>query len=215
MTFGAFSFIIKIYVKVIEPFCFIEQPAVAAPQERRVIMRVITGSARGRNLTAPDGLDTRPTSDMTKGAVFSILQMMIENSEFLDLFAGSGQMGIEAISRGAENAVFVDLNNDAISVIKGNLSKTGFTDKARVIKGEYTSLLASTNDRFDIAFLDPPYHIGILEKALGLVTNVMSEHGIIVCEHPTDVKVPEMIGDFALERQRKYSKIIISIYRKV
>ena len=178
-------------------------------------MRVITGTAKGRRLDTLNGTDVRPTTDMVKEAVFSAIQFDIEGRSFLDLFAGSGQMGIEAISRGAESAVFVDTNNEAISVIKGNLSKTGFTDKAKVIKGEYSSFLASTNDKFDIAFLDPPYHVGILEKALGLVAKVMSRHGVIVCEHPTDVKLPEAVGEFSLERQRKYSKIIISIYRKV
>lgn len=179
------------------------------------VMRVITGTAKGRRLDTLEGTDVRPTTDMVKEAVFSAIQFDIEGRRFLDLFAGSGQMGIEAVSRGAESAVFVDTNSAAISVIKSNLQKTGFTDKAKVIKGEYSSFLASTNDRFDIAFLDPPYHIGILEKALELTTRVMSEHGIIICEHPTDVKVPEKIVDFSLEKQRKYSKIIISIYRKV
>lgn len=178
------------------------------------VMRVITGTAKGRRLDTLEGTDVRPTTDMVKEAVFSAIQFDIEGRSFLDLFAGSGQMGIEAISRGAASATFIDTNSDAISVIKRNLLKTGFTDNSRVIKGEYSSFLASTNENFDIAFLDPPYHIGILEKALGLVTKVMSEHGIIVCEHPTDVAVPEKIGGFSLERQRKYSKIIISIYRK-
>lgn len=178
------------------------------------IMRVITGTAKGRRLSTLNGNDVRPTTDMVKEAVFSAIQFDIEGRLFLDLFAGSGQMGIEAISRGAKGAVFIDINNEAISVIKDNLQKTSFTDKAKVIKGEYSSFLASTNERFDIAFLDPPYHIGILEKALFEVTKVMNEHGIIVCEHPTEVKVPEKLGEFSLERQRKYSKIIISIYRK-
>lgn len=177
-------------------------------------MRVITGTAKGRRLDTLEGTDVRPTTDMVKEAIFSAIQFDVEGRSFLDLFAGSGQMGIEAISRGAKNAVFIDNNSEAISVIKGNLQKTGFTDYAKVIKGEYSSFLASTNDKFDIAFLDPPYHIGILEKALSSVTKVMSEHGIIICEHPTDVKVPENLQDFSLERQRKYGKIIISIYRK-
>ena len=179
------------------------------------VMRVITGTAKGRRLDTLEGTDVRPTTDMVKEAVFSAIQFDIEGRAFLDMFAGSGQMGIEAISRGAKNAVFIDNNNEAISVIKGNLLKTGFTDNAKVIKGEYSSFLASTNEMFDVAFLDPPYHNGVLENALNLVTKVMSNHGIIVCEHPTDVSLPDTVGEFSLERQRKYSKIIISIYRKV
>ncbi len=177
-------------------------------------MRVITGLAKGRKLNTLNGTDVRPTTDMVKEAVFSAIQFDIEGRAFLDLFAGSGQIGIEAISRGAKSATFIDSNADAISVIKDNLSKTGFTDKAKVIRGEYSSFLASTNEKFDIAFLDPPYRLNILDKALNTVTNVMNKNGIIICEHPTDICVPDKLSAFRLERQRKYSKIIISIYRK-
>ncbi len=177
-------------------------------------MRVITGLAKGRKLDTLDGTDVRPTTDMVKEAVFSAIQFDIEGRSFLDLFAGSGQMGIEAISRGAKNSTFIDSNAQAISVIKNNLSKTGFTDKAKVIRGEYNSFLASTNEKFDIAFLDPPYRLNILENALSAVTSVMNKNGIIICEHPSDICVPEAIKGFSIERQRKYSKIIISIYRK-
>lgn len=177
-------------------------------------MRVITGLAKGRKLDTLEGTDVRPTTDMVKEAVFSAIQFDIMGRTFLDLFAGSGQMGIEAISRGALKSTFIDSNQNAISVINGNLSKTGFTDKAKVIKGEYSSFLASTNEKFDIAFLDPPYRLNILENALNTVTGVMNKHGIIICEHPSDVQLPEAINGFSLERQRKYSKIIISIYRK-
>ncbi len=177
-------------------------------------MRVITGLAKGRKLDTLEGTDVRPTTDMVKEAVFSAIQFDIEGRTFLDLFAGSGQMGIEAISRGAKNSTFIDSNQNAISVIKGNLSKTGFTDKAKVVRGEYSSFLASTNEKFDIAFLDPPYRLNILGSALNAVTGVMNKYGIIICEHPNDVCVPEALNGFKLERQRKYSKIIISIYRK-
>ena len=177
-------------------------------------MRVITGSAKGRRLDTLEGTDVRPTTDMVKEAVFSAIQFDIEGRAFLDLFAGCGQIGIEAVSRGAKSSTFIDSNPNAISVIKGNLSKTGFTDKAKVIKGEYSSFLASTKEKFDIAFLDPPYRLNILNDALNTVTSVMSNHGIIICEHPSDVTVPESVNGFSLEKQRKYSKIIISIYRK-
>ncbi len=177
-------------------------------------MRVITGLAKGRKLETLTGTDVRPTTDMIKEAVFSAIQFDIEGRAFLDLFAGSGQMGIEAISRGADRAVFIDANPDAVAVIKSNLSKTGFTDKSKVFRSDYFSFLASTSEKFDIAFLDPPYRLDILEKALNTVTGVMQPHGIIICEHPLDVTVPDKINGFALERQRKYSKIIISIYRK-
>ena len=177
-------------------------------------MRVITGLAKGRRLDTLNGTDVRPTTDMVKEAIFSAIQFDIEGRAFLDLFAGSGQIGIEAISRGAKSATFIDSNPDAIAVIKSNLSKTGFTDKASVIRGEYNSFLVSTKEKFDVAFLDPPYRLNILDKALNAVTRVMNNHGIIICEHPTDVSVPEVLNGFRLDRQRKYSKIVISIYRK-
>ena len=177
-------------------------------------MRVITGLAKGRKLDTLSGTDVRPTTDMVKEAVFSAIQFDIEGRAFLDLFAGSGQMGIEALSRGADKATFIDANPDAISVIKSNLDKTGFTDSSTVIRSDYFSFITSTTDRFDIAFLDPPYRLDLLEKALNAVSSIMKPHGIIVCEHPLDVKVPESLNGFSLERQRKYSKIIISIYRK-
>lgn len=177
-------------------------------------MRVITGTAKGRKLDTLFGTDVRPTTDMVKEAVFSAIQFDIEGRTFLDLFAGSGQMGIEALSRGAEDAVFVDTNPDAISIIKSNLEKTGFSERSKVIRSDYFSFIASCREQFDIAFIDPPYREGLFEKALSAVSGIMKSHGIIVCEHPTDIKLPEALGDFKIERERKYSKIVITIYRK-
>lgn len=177
-------------------------------------MRVITGTAKGRKLDTLSGTDVRPTTDMVKEAVFSAIQFDIEGRAFLDLFAGSGQMGIEALSRGAERATFIDANPDAVSVIKSNLAKTDFTDKSQVFRSDYFSFIASTNDRFDIAFIDPPYRLELLEKALTSVCSVMKPHGIIICEHPTDVEAPDIIQGFSLKKQKKYGKILISIYRK-
>lgn len=177
-------------------------------------MRVITGIARGRILKTLEGNDVRPTTDKTKEGLFSSIQFDIEGRRILDLFAGSGQLGIEALSRGAESAVFVDINPDAVSVINQNLKSTGFSDNARVVRSDYFSFLASTNETFDIAFLDPPYHIGVLEKALSQVGDIMSDYGIIVCEHPTDVQLPDNVKDFSLAKQKKYGKTIVSLYRK-
>lgn len=177
-------------------------------------MRVITGTARGRILKTLEGSDVRPTTDKTKEGLFSSIQFDIEGRRVLDLFAGSGQLGIEALSRGAESAVFVDTNPEAISVINENLKATNFAHNSQVVRSDYFSFVASTNQKFDIAFLDPPYYLGVLEKALNLVCGVMSDYGIIVCEHPTDVALPEQIQDFSLSRQKKYGKILVSIYRK-
>ncbi len=177
-------------------------------------MRVITGIARGRRLETLNGNDVRPTTEKVKEAVFSSIQFDIEGRRVLDLFAGSGQLGIEALSRGAESAVFVDLNPEAISVVKANIRATGFEDVSRVLRADCFSFIASTNDEFDIAFLDPPYREGLLEKTLTAVTNIMSDYGIIICERPIDVKLPERFNGFFEQKQLKFGKILVSIYRK-
>lgn len=177
-------------------------------------MRVITGLARGRRLETLSGDDVRPTSDRIKEAVFSIIQFEVEGRCFLDLFAGSGQMGIEALSRGAAQAVFTDASQNSIDVVKRNLVSVGFMEKARVARVDYSSFLTHTSDRFDIAFLDPPYYKGLLDDALQAVSAVMKEHGIIICEHPADITPPDFAGSFAKFKQYRYGKIMITVYRK-
>ncbi len=177
-------------------------------------MRVITGSARGRRLRTLEGNDVRPTTDKIKEAVFSSIQFEIEGSRVLDLFSGSGQLGIEALSRGADSAVFVDLNPHAIDIIKENLKVTNLNGLARVVRSDSFSFIASTDERFDIAFLDPPYRDGILEKSLSAVTGIMNDGGIIICERPIDISLPETIFGFKGKKQLKFGKILVSVYRK-
>lgn len=177
-------------------------------------MRVITGSARGRRLQTLEGNDVRPTTDKVKEAVFSSIQFDVEGRRILDLFAGSGQLGIEALSRGAESCTFVDLNPEAINVIKANLKATGFEAEARVHRSNCFSFIASTRDKFDIVFLDPPYREGLLEETLTAVTNIMSDYGIIICERPTDIDLPKNVGSFCDKKQLKFGKILVSVYRK-
>lgn len=178
-------------------------------------MRVITGTARGRNLQTLEGEDVRPTSDRVKEAVFSIIQFEIEGRRVLDLFAGSGQLGIEALSRGAEKAVFVDANAQAISVIRQNLQKCGFEKNAIVLNTDSFMYLTSgaRSDVFDIAFLDPPYRMGLVEKALPLVAEHMSAGGAILCETPMDEELPEETGNFRIAKTYRYGKIKITLYR--
>ena len=120
-------------------------------------MRVITGTARGRVLRTLEGEDVRPTTDRVKEAVFSIIQFEIEGRRVLDLFAGSGQLGIEALSRGAASATFVDMSKDSLSAVKYNLEHTKLGDNAKVVQTDALSFLKLTKDKFDIVFLDPPY----------------------------------------------------------
>lgn len=177
-------------------------------------MRVITGIARGKNLKTLEGNDVRPTSQKVKEAVFSAIQFDIEGRRVLDLFAGSGQLGIEALSRGARNAVFVDNSAASIKVIKQNLENVGFENISKVYTSDYSSFAAMSRDTFDIVFLDPPYKQGILVPALKSVLPLMSDFGIIICEYPPEVEVPESIGGFAIAKTYRYGKINVSIYRK-
>lgn len=175
-------------------------------------MRVITGTARGRRLQTLEGNDVRPTTDNVKESVFSIIQFSIEGRKFLDAFAGSGQMGIEALSRGAEKAFFIDQRKQSAAVIKNNLKITGLSDKATVLNTDTLSFLSSTNEKFDIAFLDPPYRTGLLQSALDKIPCVMNKGGMIICEHPIDEELPQCTGDFVIKKNYKYGKIIITIY---
>ena len=176
-------------------------------------MRVITGIARGRKLSAPQGADTRPTSDMAKEALFSIIQFEVEGSLVLDLFAGSGQLGIEALSRGARAAVFIDDSREAHSVIIQNLEHTGLKDKARVSMMDAASFLKTTKDKFDIALLDPPYKKGQLEAVLPLTAACMNPGGIIICETQRDETLPETVCDFKLRKEYRYGKAKLTTYR--
>ena len=177
-------------------------------------MRVITGIARGKRLVTPAGRDVRPTSEKVKEALFSALQFDIEGRRILDLFAGSGQLGIEALSRGAESAAFVDSSAASIKVVKQNLETTGLTDLAKVYMSDYATFAAMCRDTFDIAFLDPPYAEGLLLPAIKSILPLMSDYGTIVCEYPPEVEIPENIGGFQIYRTYRYGKINVTIYRK-
>lgn len=175
-------------------------------------MRVITGTSRGRKLVTPPGDDVRPTTDSVKESVFSIIQFSVEGRTFLDAFAGSGQMGIEALSRGAVKAVFLDNGRQSLAAVRKNLEATGLSDKAAVVNTDTVEYLKKTSQRFDIAFLDPPYKTGVLQKALEYIPTVMNKGGIIICEHPIDEELPEDIGEYRLKKSYKYGKIKISVY---
>lgn len=177
-------------------------------------MRVITGSARGRKLKAPEGFDVRPTSDGVKEAIFSAIQFEIEGRTVLDLFAGSGQLGIEAISRGAKKAVFVDSSQTSIKLIKENIEHVGFEKQAEVINMPNTAFLRTTRETFDIALLDPPYERKLIQKSLPALTSIMSDEGVIVCEHEIECRLPEEVNGFVIVKSKKHGKTGLTIYRK-
>ena len=179
-------------------------------------MRVITGSARGRRLRELEGLETRPTTDRVKESMFNILQFDIEGSRVLDLFAGTGQLGIEALSRGAAAAVFVEQRRDAAALVRDNLRLTGLADRARVVDGEALDYLASAGERFDIIFLDPPYAAGLWKPVLEAVSrfDILSDHGIIICESPQDEALPEAVGSCRVHRTYRYGRIRLTTYHR-
>ncbi len=177
-------------------------------------MRVITGSAKGKRLKTLEGQDVRPTAERVKEAVFSIIQFDIEGRLFLDLFAGSGQMGIEAISRGAKGAVFIDSRRESVNVIRKNLEDTAFTSKAKVLNTDSLAFIGrEQSEKFDLAFLDPPYGTGLLQQTLPLTALQMKKTGTIICERPLNEEIPEKINGFVLDRNYRYGKIMISTYR--
>lgn len=178
------------------------------------VMRVITGSARGRRLNTPSGLDVRPTVDRVKEGIFSAIQFDIEGRRVLDLFAGSGQLGIEALSRGAAHCTFADNSKASVGCIKSNISTCGFEDKSTVLSTDSVSFISTCNDTFDIAFLDPPYKSGLYEKVLPPLVKRMSDYGVIFCEHLPEVELPKSVGDFSVCREYRYGKVIVTAYRK-
>lgn len=176
-------------------------------------MRVITGEARGRKLITLEGSDVRPTTDKVKEAIFSAIQFDIMGRKFLDLFAGSGQMGIEALSRGAESAVFVDSSRKAVEVVRKNLNNTGFYDRAKVLHTDCKSFLDMNTEEFDIVYLDPPFGTGILQEILPVVFENVKKTAVIIAENPEKEEILQKYSDFMLDRQKHYGKIKISMYR--
>lgn len=176
-------------------------------------MRVITGTARGRKLNTLEGRDVRPSTDQVKEAMFSIIQFEVEGAAVLDLFAGSGQLGIEALSRGARLAVFVEQSRKAQEMVRQNLQTTKLAERSRVTAMDAIAYLQGCRDTFDIALLDPPYHSGLLEKALPLLAPKMSAGGVMLCESALDETLPEQAGDFHIKKEYRYGKIKLTAYR--
>ncbi len=179
-------------------------------------MRVITGSARGRRLRELEGMETRPTTDRVKEGLFSALQFEIEGRKVLDLFAGTGQLGIECLSRGAAAAVFVDRRPDAVRLIRENLRITELADRARVTAGDALEFLKTLREKFDIVLLDPPYDAGLLEQAVAQLTafDILNPHGIIVAEHPAGRLLPAVEPPYRVYRTYRYGRIGLTMIRR-
>lgn len=177
-------------------------------------MRVITGSAKGRRLKTLPGTDVRPTTDGVKEAIFSIVQFEVEGAVVLDLFAGSGQLGIEALSRGAAKVVFVDNSAESVKVVKENLQHTRLEENAVVINTANNAFLRSTREKFDIAILDPPYNHNLIQKSMPQLVEKMAEGGIIICEHEKETALPARFGDFSVSKVYRHGRATLTAYRK-
>lgn len=177
-------------------------------------MRVITGLARGRKLKEPAGGSIRPTTALVKESIFNIVQFSIEGRRVLDLFAGTGQLGIEALSRGARETVFVDQSQTAIKLVQENLAATKLKGGVTV-KGSAESYLRS-GGKFDLVFLDPPYDSGYLDKIpkIAQQIDILNENGIMVAESSVEKSLPELEHPYAKLREYKYGKIKITVYTR-
>ena len=175
-------------------------------------MRIISGQFRGRKLKTLEGMNTRPTADRVKESLFNILNSKVYDSKILDLFAGSGALGLEALSRGAVSCLFVDSSKEAINIVKENIKLCKIEEKAKVVNKDYLEVLKSTNEKFDIIFVDPPYSKGIEIIVLENVKNILSDEGIVIIETDQTDITPEEINGLAKYDSRKYGRTIISFY---
>ena len=176
-------------------------------------MRVITGTARGHRLKTPENYDIRPTTDNVKESVFNIIQFDIEGRRVLDLFAGTGQLGIECLSRGAAEAVFIDENTAAVKIVKENLKTCGFT--AAVLQQDALSYLRHCG-KFDLIFVDPPYDLRLYESVLETINSVdiLSDGGIILCESRREKSLPDMRAPYRKKKEYNYGRVKLTVYIK-
>jgi 16S rRNA (guanine(966)-N(2))-methyltransferase RsmD len=178
-------------------------------------MRIITGSAKGIKLDAPRGLGTRPTTDRVKESVFNILGDIVIDAHVLDIFAGTGNLGLEALSRGAIEAVFIDNSIDSITIIKENARRTRLIEQTEIYKNDVIRALdrfVETSRSFDLIFCDPPYNKGLVEIVLKKIenTSLLKPQGILVIEHSKHEKITDQWSNLQLRRVEKYGETLIS-----
>lgn len=177
-------------------------------------MRIIAGDLKGRRLTSPKDEKVRPTSDKVKEAIFSMISDTYYDEMVIDLFAGTGNLGIEAISRGARHCYFGDKSKDSLALIRENINTCKVQDRATVIAGDYEMVLKRISCKAQIIFLDPPYKDGLMISCIELINDMdlLTEDGYIVAEHSLDEKLPENIGKYQKIKEKRYGKIAVSIY---
>lgn len=182
-------------------------------------MKIIAGEAKGRKIKSRKGMDTRPTLANVKESLFSIIQNYVEGSRFLDLFSGTGNIALEALSRGAEKAVMIEKDPEALKVIIENINDLGFENRCRAYKNDVVravEILGKKKEKFDIIFMDPPYKENHTEKTLLELSkfDILDDNGIIICEHANYEKLDNVIGIFTKFDEREYKKKVISFFKK-
>ena len=179
-------------------------------------VRVISGSARGLKLNTPGDDRVRPTTDRVKESMFIIVQDWVYDSQVLDLFAGSGALGIEALSRGASQAVFCDNSLDSIKIIKSNIEKARVVDRSQIVSGDFKRCLRdmeAKNQSFDMIFVDPPYYEGLFEEVLDTIRSckILKKDGIVIVEHDAKRPIGQVEG-LEVYKEKKYGITMLTFY---
>lgn len=182
-------------------------------------MRIISGTARGTRLYALEGENTRPTLDRVKESLFNIIQNKIQGSIFLDLFSGSGAIGLEALSRGARKAILCDKSKDAIKIIKMNTKKTHLEDRVRIFNSDFKEILKNSIEKIDIVYIDPPYKTDYVFESLKIIIdkNILSEDGLIIIETDEEERIMKQIKNLQLEiiDHRKYGRAHLIFVKEI
>lgn len=178
-------------------------------------MRVISGSARGKKLLCAEGLDVRPTLDRVKESIFNMIAFDLPEKNVLDLFSGSGALGIEALSRGAKSCTFIDKSAQSVNITKKNLEATHLLDSASVFSCDSIDFLKNTDKKFDIIFIDPPYESDLYEKSLNAIkeSGILADDGFIVLEY--DATTPNFsTGNFSIIKEKHYGRVNILMLKE-
>jgi 16S rRNA (guanine966-N2)-methyltransferase len=177
-------------------------------------MRIIAGAYKGRKLVAPTDRSVRPTPDRVKEALFSILMGRVEDAVVLDLFSGSGNLGLEALSRGARKCYFGDSSRDSIRLIHSNVAYCKAEAQSHIIQGDYRNVLAQVREKVDLVFVDPPYRDQLWEDVVRILSEkeLMKPDGLIIMEHPREVEFPQELYNFRKIKEGRYGTVVLSIY---
>ncbi len=178
-------------------------------------MRITSGEFKGRKITVPPDDRIRPTSGKVKEAMFSLLMNDIAGSAVLDLFSGTGNLGLEALSRGAARCIFADNSRRSLDITRENIKHCGAEDRSTVIAGHYRKVLASLDEQMDVIIMDPPYNMGMAGEALQLTAanNVLKKSGAVVAEHHVYEKLRDGYGNLVKVKERKYGTVVLTIFR--